>query len=121
MSDPKLPKSTEQPLSAGPEEEADLSRLGNDGVAGEANRVVVRWARDRRKAAKEADEQRSDKRSLDLRQRIVVLRVVVTAVFAAILVVVAGLFTDADVVSSGLIALCSLCAGLLLYLRSLGK
>jgi hypothetical protein len=109
-------------ISAGQEQAADLSTLDDEGIAREGKREAVRRARIESKVAKDVAEQDRSKRSVDKREQVVLLGLLVFVVLLIAAVVVVGLDEKNDDLSrAGLVALASACGAVLYRLRSLDK
>jgi 1,4-dihydroxy-2-naphthoate octaprenyltransferase len=105
----------------GPEKEADISSLGDEGIDREAKREAVRWRREERRAAQSAIKQQETKRSVENGERLVLLALLVFAALLAGAVIVVGLLGNSDLVRLGIGALCAVCGGIFYRLGLRGK
>ncbi len=109
-------------ISVDQEQAADLSRLDDAGIAREGKREAVRRARIENKVAKDAAEQDRSKRSVDRREQIILLGLLIFVALLIAAVVVVGLNEkNDDLARAGLVALASACGAVLYRLRSLDK
>ena len=125
MSDPNPPKDQQRPNSgnlAGREQAADLSTLDDEGIAREGKREAVRRARIENKVTKDAAEQDKSKRSVDRREQIILLGLLIFVVLLIAAVVVFGLGGKSnELARPELVALASAFGAVLYRLRSLDK
>lgn len=115
MNDQRQP---ENPVAQ--ERDADLSTLDDEELVRESEREALRRARDERKAAKDAAEAKEAERSLDRRERIVLVALLAFAALVSAAVVFTGLEEkDADLVRAGLLALGTACGAATMRLMAL--
>jgi hypothetical protein len=123
--DPNPPKYQQHPIPenlAGQEQAADLSTLDDEGIAREGNREVVRRARIENKVTKDAADQDKSKRSVDGRERMILLGLLIFVVLFIAAMVIAGLGEKSnELAQPELVALASAFGAVLYRLRSLDK
>lgn len=125
MSDPNPPKDQQHPdlgNRASREQAADLSMLDDEEIAREGKREAVRRARIENRVTKDTAEQDKSKRSVDRRERLILLGLLIFVVLLIAAVVVIGLGEKKnELTRPEVIALASACWAVLYRLRSLDK
>jgi hypothetical protein len=109
-------------ISVGREQAADLSTLDDEGIAREGKREAVRRARIENKITNDVAEQSKSRRSVDRREQIILLGLLIFVAFLIAAVVIVGLGEKNDgLARAGLVALASACGAVLYRLRSLDR